>query len=168
MWNTGLNDIGNCLSDDINIVDGEDKKLAVSVAAGKSANWKSVIFPWCSDGQEVRQKAFQVWSLKSGQIVCYLFQDYSDNKIYWSMDSDKNGSVYDPTQLWSNRKQLTSGTAAGAAPLDPYSAISIVIQNDKIWGMDSSSQNKLFETAFTQALNVTNTITGIIGKVAAL
>ncbi len=153
MWNTGLNNIINALDVAINVVNGEDKKLSIMVDTKKSANWKSVIFPWCDNQAEVNKKAFQVTSLKSGNVVAYIFQEYSTNYICYSLNDGSN--------VWDNKKRLNNGSES-TDPLPPHSAIDIVIQGDKIWGWSSPSQNTLAIDVLKEVVSAADVAIGVI------
>lgn len=154
VWNTGLNNIGNALADAINILDGEDQSLAVSVGSGQTANFKSVIFPWCDNTTEVRNKAFRIKNLRTGNNIAYLFQEYQTNKICWSAYSAK-----DP---WGERKRLNDGAESNDY-LDQYSAIDIIIQPDRVWGFPATSQNMLAKEVLETTLQIIGAVTGILG-----
>ncbi len=152
MWNTGLNKIKNTLDVAINVVDGEDNRFAIEVSSKKTEDWKSVVFPWCNNEAEVRQKAFRVRSLKSGKVIIYLFQDYQTNHICWSLNK---GNV------WHDRKRLNNGSKS-SGHLPAYSAISIVIQGDRVWGFDSENENHTAQ----DILKIVGSVAGPIATLA--
>jgi len=157
VWNTGLNKIGNALADSLNVLDGEDQTLAISVGSAQVADFRSVIFPWCNSKTEVEHKAIRIKNLRTGDHIAYLFQEYETNKICWSAFGAK-----DP---WAGRKHLNDG-AASSHSLDRYSAIDIVIQPDRVWGSPSTSQNTLAKEVLETTLQVIGTATGILGVAA--
>jgi len=154
MWNTGLNNIGNALSDAVNILDGEDESLAISVGSEQTANFKSVIFPWCDNAAEVDRKAFRIKNLRTGDHIAYLFQEYQTNKICWS--------AYGAEDPWAQRKRLNDA-AESRNDLDPYAAIDIIIQPDRVWGCPSTSQNTLAHEVLQTTLQIIGAVTGILG-----
>src|SRR5262249_13927843 len=73
----------------IQIVDGEDVgyKLLVEPDEPKSSNanaksFNGVIFPWCSNSEEIASKAFRVIDYPSTGLA-YVFQRFQDKNIYW-------------------------------------------------------------------------------------
>lgn len=157
-WNTGLNNIGNALADAINILDGEDQSLAISVGSGQISSFRSVIFPWCDNDAEVKSKAFRVKNLRTGGDLAYLFQEYRTNRVCWS--------PHDAKSPWTERRRLNDG-AESTGELDPFSAIDIIIQPDRVWGSPSTSQNRLGKEILDTTLQVIGAITGILGVAAS-
>src|SRR5262249_33564320 len=105
MWNTGCRMIGNGLTVPINIVDGEDLHFAITVPHGGAADFNDVIFPWCKNGKEIREKAFRVSNVLTGASMpfMYLFQDYQINMIGFTLFSD------DDSDLWGLGKTIDDG-----------------------------------------------------------
>ena len=161
MFNTGCDKILNGLKVAVSIVDAEDKGYALTVAARNSADFKSVIFPWCNNGAEVLLKAFRLTSLRSGNILYWLYQDYSNDHIcYTSSDGDRyklwnklltdagDGRVREELDVfrdlaknvWDNKQNVKQGNTS-TVPLAPSSAINIAITQNLVWGFPASNEN---------------------------
>jgi len=154
MWNTGLNSIGNSLEDGINILDLEDHHYAITVGSNQTADFKSVIFPWCSNIGEVKGKAFAVSSLRTGAVFMYLFQDYKTNHVCWSVDID------DP---WGHRVEMSNG-ANSVNPQQPLPDVDIVILPDKVWALPSEDESPTFNTIFSDTVAALTVLVGVIGR----
>jgi hypothetical protein len=158
-WNTGCNNIGNALNCGINIVDGENQSLAITVPSKGSANWQSVIFPWCNSKEEVFEKAFHVHDIDNGRLFMFLFQEYETSKICWSLVLD--------TDPWSDRRVINDGLNSHNEQR-PSSALDIFIMADKVWGLPATSENQVFNNVFGQVLAIGNTVGAIASAVAAI
>jgi len=159
MWNTGCNNIGNALDLGVSLLDGENQSLAITVPSKGSANWQSVIFPWCDNEWEVRNKAFRVSNIDSGRVFLYLFQEYRTDRICWSVATGGNP--------WDSRHVIRNGLHSNAEQV-PFSALDIFIMGDRVWGLPASSQNQVFAGLFAQVLAVGNTVGAIAAAVAAV
>jgi hypothetical protein len=154
LWNTGCNNIGNGLKFGINILDGEDQKLAITVPALQSADWRSTIFPWCVNAQEVKSKAFRVANIELGTTrpFLYLFQDYRTHRICWSLVKHANP--------WDSRTGINDGQDS-PNPQVPLSAIDIFIMADKVWGLPAQSENQVFQTVFDRVVALASAVGSI-------
>jgi hypothetical protein len=147
MWNTGCNNIGNGLEVGINILDGENQGLAITVPPKGAADWRSVIFPWCATSEEVKRKAFRVANINSGKVFLYLFQNYHTDKVCWSVDLDNP---------WESRMVVTNGMESNDEQ-QPLSAVDIFIMPEKVWALAAESENQVFQTVFNDAMAVAST-----------
>lgn len=160
MWNTGCNNIVNALETTFNIVNGEDQGLAITVPKGGIANWQSVVFPWCSNHKEVASKAFRVRNME-GTDFLYLFQEYSTNRICWSLGANRD--------LFLESKYLRRGAeAAEAPPLEPFSAIDIYILPDFVFGFAAESENRVVRQVLDGIKEGLEITTGVIAVAASV
>jgi len=116
MWNTGCAIVHNRTSAIINITDAEDPWRKLALAGGQSRSFSGTIFPWCSNADEVRNKAFLFRSgnASTGLGLFYMFQDYANNTVSWTPYDGGHPS-------WDAR------TAAGAPP---SSYVDVVVDGD--------------------------------------
>jgi hypothetical protein len=86
MWNTGLWLVTNKSDRNIRIIDGENVGYQWYVLSGRQVWCWGVIFPWCSNSEEIASKAFRVkYEDSSGwRGLCYMYQRFQDDRIYWS------------------------------------------------------------------------------------
>jgi hypothetical protein len=158
MWNTGCNNIGNGLDVGINILDAENQHLAITVTSKGTNDWKSVIFPWCSNTHEVHTKAFRVANIDSGRVFLYLFQDYHTNKACWSTD------MADP---WDSKLALRNGIQSDDEQ-QPLSAVDIMILPDRVVALAAESENAVFQTVLTDAIGIAQAVGAIAQAAAAI
>lgn len=159
MFNTGCNAIGNALPCGINIVDGENPSLAITVPSRGSADWRSVIFPWCDYEDEVRRKAFQVVNIDSGRLFMYLFQEYRTDRICWSLATHGNP--------WNDRQVIRNGLHSNDQQTR-HPALDIFVMGDRVWGLPATSENQVFSSVFAQVLAVGNAAGSIAQAAAAV
>jgi hypothetical protein len=154
MWNTGCRMIGNALDFGINILDGENPGLAITIASKASADFNSVIFPWCNNSEEVMAKAFRVSNINLGSTnpFLFLFQEYKTKKICWSLASEGP---------WDKRMVINDGMVSASEQV-PMSNIDIFIQADRVWGLPASNNNQVFQ----QVLGTVSQIAGAVGTIA--
>jgi hypothetical protein len=157
VWNTGCNNIGNALPAGVNILDGEDQHLAITVPQEGTADWKSVIFPWCSSTPEAQKKAFRVANIDTGKVFMYLFQNYNTNQVCWSIDM---------THPWEFKTVVKNGMNSNDDQ-QPLSALDIFIMPDKIWALAAESENQTFQTVFNDAVAVAAAGGAIAGALLA-
>jgi len=157
MWNTGCNNIFNGLDEGISILDFEDQRLAISVPAKGSANWKGVIFPWCSNATEVRKKAFRVSSMQSGRMFLYLFQDYNTSRVCWSLASA------DP---WSSR-QVVRADLQGDKTQTRFPDLDLYVVAPYVIGFPSDDENDQFSQWEPKVLEAIGAVISIVGVISA-
>ena len=157
MWNTGCRMIGNGLTVPINIVDGEDLHFAITVPPGGAADFNDVIFPWCKNGKEIREKAFRVSNVLTGASMpfMYLFQDYQINMIGFTLFSD------DDSDLWGLGKTIDDGVMS-TNHLGPMPSIDIFVMPNKVFGLPATTNNMVF----LQVLGYAIGILGAAGSIA--
>ena len=158
MWNTGCNQVGNGLDVEINLLDGENQHLAITVPSKGSVDWKSVIFPWCSNDHEVHTKAFRVANVNTGNIFLYLFQNYHTNKASWSIDM---------THPWENKTPFRNGVQSGTDQ-SPLSDLDVMILPDRVVGLAAGDENSVFQTVLNDAVGIAQAVGAIASAAAAI
>lgn len=153
MWNTGCSNIANTLPVGVNILDAENQHLAVSAQAGGTADFRGVIFPWCVSTHEVHVKAFRCANMNTGNVFMYLFQDYGNNRVYWSVNTA------DP---WGNKAVVTNGLLSND-PQEPLSDVDIVIMPDKVTAFAATAPDQ-FAAIATEASQIAQGL-GAVGAV---
>ena len=156
MWNTGCKFVGNTLTIDINILDGENNHFAITVPAKQSVSFDDVIFPWCNSRSEVENKAFRVSSIETGEVFMYLFQSYQDNKICWSLPSAE-----DP---WGGRHVIRNGSASNDEQ-SPLPAIDVYIMPDFVFGLPAMSP-PAFDDYFGAVIKAVGATAALVGGIA--
>lgn len=157
MWNTGCNTISNMLPTGINVLDGENQRLAITVGKGGYADWKSVIFPWCVSNSEVHEKAFRFANVKTGGIFMYMFQDYWTNNVCWSLDVD---------YPWDQKRVVSNGLESSDSQ-QPLSALDIYVMPDRVCGLAAQDENDLFIKVFEEAVAVAAAAGAIASAIVA-
>ena len=161
MWNTGCRRIVNALPDAINVLDGENQGLTVTVPTMGWADFHSVIIPWCNRTDEVTSKAFRISDLRFGTQtpIIYIFQDFHTDEVCWSLASDP-----DP---WASRMVINDGQTSTNTQI-PRSAVDLYIQADRVWGVPATVDNNVFSTVVQTVTMVATAVGAIADAVKAV
>jgi len=160
MWNTGCNNIANLLDHTLNIVNGEANWQAITILPKRHKDFRSVIFPWCDNIEEVKNKAFRVVNIKSGKTFMYLFQEYRTNKICWLLKEKNQPLDFD------KKCYVQSGSDESSPALPPYSAIDIYIFPTHVFGIATQSENIVAQTILKEMTKIAEDLIGEIAKAA--
>ncbi len=86
-WNTGCLLIYNETAFSYTIVDQEQPVYRLAVEPGGSASFEGVIFPWCGDSTDVRNKAFRFYRGAEfvDNLIFHMFQPGPwDEEVAWT------------------------------------------------------------------------------------
>ena len=83
--NTGCLAIMNETDEDFTVIDGENQGYSIVVPSHGSNTFNGVIFPWCDDALDIRQKAFRFFrgAADPPNGSFYMFEWYPET-IYWT------------------------------------------------------------------------------------